>query len=194
MTKTPITPHILVITSTVREGRVGKKIAEWFLTEAKKATNEATFELLDIKDFDLPLFNESVSPMYHQYSEIQNKLAEKIGPADGFVIVTGEYNYSVPGSLKNFLDYLFAEWNHKPVSFVGYGGDNGVRAVAHLVQIFSSLGAMPISAFGKTTHVKNPWEAFDEKGEIRPDVVSNNVKAQLEELLWWAKILRAARA
>lgn len=194
MTKTQTKPHILVITSTVREGRVGKKIAEWFLAEAEKATEEATFELLDIKDFDLPLFNEAVSPMYNQYSEIQNTLAEKIGPADGFVIVTGEYNYSVPGSLKNFLDYLFAEWNHKPVSFVGYGAENGVRAVAHLVQIFSTLGAMPISAFGKTTHVKSPWEAFDEKGKIKPDLVSNNIPAQLDELLWWAKILKTARA
>ena len=96
---------VLVIVGTTRQGRSGRKIADWYLSKAQKvAPSDMEIELLDIADFNLPVFNEPVSPMMHQYNDLQNKIAERIEAADGFVFVTGEYNHTIPGSLVNFLD------------------------------------------------------------------------------------------
>ncbi|HET8671095.1 MAG TPA: NAD(P)H-dependent oxidoreductase [Candidatus Saccharimonadales bacterium] len=186
-------PKILVITGTVRQGRAGLSIANWFLEEAKKTTDKADFELLDIATLDLPLFDAPAPPMYGHYNDLQKKVAELIGPADGFVIVTGEYNYSIPGALKNFLDYVFAEWRRKPVSFVGYGGAGGVRAIAHLVNVVSELGAVPLTGAGISSHVNQPWAAFDEEGNLKPEQIDNKVESQLNELLWYTQTLKEAR-
>ena len=127
----------LIITSTVREGRTSRKVADWYLAEAKKSGVDMEFEILDIADLDLPLFDQVAPPMMHQYNDIQNKIAEKVGGADAFVFVTAEYNHSVPGSLKNFVDYINAEWGRKPAAYVAYGTSGGVRAIEHLIQIMA---------------------------------------------------------
>ena len=183
-------PKILVITSTTRKGRSGRKVADWYLAEAKKAAPEAEFELLDIADLNLSIFDEPVSPMYHQYTEEQEKLAQTIGSADGYIFVTGEYNHSVPGSLKNFLDYLYAEWNHKVAGYVGYGAVGGVRAIEHLVQIMTEL---KVASLRDHVMINAIWEALDDNGVPKPGYVHGDITAQLTELLWWTNALKAAR-
>lgn len=184
-------PKILVIVGTTRQGRSGRKVADWYITEAKSAAPELNFELLDIADLDLPLFNEPVPPMMHQYSDIQNKLAKKVGAADGYIFVAAEYNHSVSGSLKNFLDYLGAEWHHKPAAYVGYGATGGIRAIEHLVQIMAELRVV-----STRDHIliHAIWEAFDETGKLKAGYQNGDVTAQLKEFLWWVTALRAARA
>lgn len=185
--------HILVIAGTVRQGRVSRKIADWYLAEAKKIHPDATYELLDIADWNLPLFSEAMTPMMHQYSELQEKLAAKVGAADAFVFVTGEYNHSVPGSLKNFIDYLNAEWNYKPAAFVGYGTNGGVRSIEHLIQIMSELRVKPLGSSSDHIYINAPWEALDDNGVPKDGYKHGDIGAQLKELSWWGNALKAAR-
>ena len=184
---------ILVITSTVREGRSGHKIAQWYIAQAKRVTKDLEFELLDIDELNLPLFNESLPPMYGQYGELQNKLAATIASADGFVFITAEYNYSVPGSLKNFLDYIYAEWSRRPATFVGYGVHGGVRAIQDLVNILSGLGVPTLGWYGHTLHIDNPWEAFDDNGKLREELVKGDVTKQVNELRLWVEAFKEVR-
>lgn len=186
-------PKILVIVSTVREGRLGRKIADWYIDQARAASKDLEFELLDIDELELPLFNEPLPPMYHQYSDLQNKLADSIAGADGFVFITGEYNYSVPGSLKNFLDYIYAEWSRRPATFVGYGVHGGVRAIQDLVNILSGLGVPTLGWYGHTLHIDSPWEAFEDNGNLREELLKGDVAKQVTELQLWAESFKEVR-
>ncbi len=180
----------LVITSTIREGRTSRKIADWYVVEAKKVAPEGMeFEVLDIADLDLPLFAEAAPPKMHQYSDLQNKIADKISSVDAIVIVTAEYNHSVPGSLKNFLDYIYTEWSHKPVAYVGYGSVGGARAIEHLIQIMTELGAVSVARGSDNIHINSPWSAIDEDGNVNPEFVHGDIQAQLTELNWYAQKL-----
>lgn len=185
---------ILVIVGTTRNGRSGRKIADWYFKEAKKVAPEnVELELFDIADYKLPVFDQAVSPMMHQYNDLQNRLADKVGPADGFVFVTGEYNHSVPGSLKNFIDYINAEWAHKPAAYVGYGTNGGVRAIEHLIQIMTELRVVSVAKSFDNITIRLPWEALDENDEPKAEYLNGDIAKQLEELAWWASALKVAR-
>jgi len=123
---------IQLILGSTRPGRVGEQVATW-AHEILAKREDAEFELVDIADFGLPLLDESVPPMMQQYEkEHTKKWSKKISEADGYIFVSAEYNHSVPGALKNAIDYLYHEWNNKAVGFVSYGSMGGVRAVEHL--------------------------------------------------------------
>lgn len=185
---------VLVIVGTTREGRVGRKIADWYLREAQSAAPEMDFELFDLAEWDLPVFNEPIPPMAHKYGELQQKLAEKIGAADGFVFVTGEYNHSIPGSLKNFLDHLFAEWNHKAAAYVGYGGTGGTRAIEHLIQVMTELKVVSVANSLNNVQIPGIRGALDENGTPKPGFVQGDIAGQLKEFSWWVEALKAARS
>jgi NAD(P)H-dependent FMN reductase len=181
---------ILVIVGTVRQGRVGRKIGEWYLAEARKAAPELEFELLDAAEENLPLFNEPVPPLYRQYSSLQEELARKIGAADGYVFVTGEYNHSIPGSLKNLIDYLAVEWGRKVAAFVGYGSVGAIRAIEHLIPV---LGYLKVATIPNHITINMVWEALDDQGVPKKGYVFGNIGDQIKELEWWVKALKAAR-
>ncbi len=183
-------PNILIIVGTVRQGRVGRNIADWYINEASKAAPDMSYTLLDVADLDLPIFHEAVPPMMHQYSSVQEQVAKHIAGADGFIFVTGEYNHSVPGSLKNFLDYLNTEWHHKAAAYVGYGTIGGVRSIEHLVQIMAELR---VASVRDHLFIHGLWSAFDEQGKPKPDHIIGDITKQLTELNWWVKALQAAR-
>jgi len=120
---------IAVIIGSTRPGRVGVSVAKWVYEQAKQRA-DAEFELVDIKDFNLPLLDEPVPPSLGQYSKEHTKnWAAKINSFDGYVFVTPEYNHSIPGALKNAIDFVYREWNNKAA---GFGSAGGVRAVEHL--------------------------------------------------------------
>src|SRR5712672_2948956 len=130
---------IAIIIGSTRPARNGEAVGKWVYEIAKKRT-DAEFELVDIKDFNLPLLDEPVPPSMGQYSKPHTKTwAAKIGSFDGYVFVTPEYNHGIAGALKNAIDFLFAEWNNKAAGFVAYGGAGGTRAVEHLRQIMGEL-------------------------------------------------------
>ncbi|MDC7124317.1 MAG: NAD(P)H-dependent oxidoreductase [Spirochaetales bacterium] len=183
--------NILVIVGTTRNARSGKQISDWYISEAQKTAGDLMdFKVVDLQEWDLPLFNEDTPPMYHQYSELQNKIAGEIDKADGFVFVTGEYNHSIPGSLKNLLDYIGAEWNKKPAAYVGYGATGATRAIEHLIQILSCLGVA--SMRGHIT-VNAIWDALDGHGIPKDGYWFGDFENHLQELAWWANALKAAR-
>ena len=107
---------------------------------SRRSARDAEFELVDIKDFNLPLLDEPVPPSLGKYSKQHTKKwAAKIASFDGFVFVTPEYNHGISGALKNAIDFLFAEWNNKAAGFVGYGSAGGVRAVEHLRLVMAEV-------------------------------------------------------
>src|SRR3989442_15786683 len=123
--------RIAIILGSTRPGRNGEAVAKWVYEIAKKRS-DAEFELVDIKDFNLPLLDEPVPPSMGQYSKPHTKAwAAKIGSFDGYVFVTPEDNHGISGALKNAIDFLFAEWNNKAAGFVSYGGGGRGRAVRH---------------------------------------------------------------
>jgi NAD(P)H-dependent FMN reductase len=138
-------PLIQIIVASTRDGRRGERVAAWFDGVAR-AREDMRTELLDLLAWDLPWYRDAVVPPRGQYREEATlRWAAKVAEADGYVLVTPEYNHGYPAPLKNALDHLYAEWNHKPVTFVTYGGSaGGVRAAEQLVQVAVELKMAPL--------------------------------------------------
>jgi NAD(P)H-dependent FMN reductase len=182
--------RIAVIVGTTRPGRNGEAVAKWVHKIAQKRT-DAEFELVDIKDFNLPLLDEPMPPMMGQYSKPHTKTwAAKIGSFDGYVFVTAEYNHGISGGLKNAIDFLFAEWNNKAAGFVSYGGAGGARAVEQLrlvlaeVQIATVRNQVLLSMF-------NDFENFS---VFKPDARhEKSVNEMFDQVIAWGGALKALR-
>jgi NAD(P)H-dependent FMN reductase len=130
---------IAIVLGSTRPNRNGEAVAKWVHGLAV-TRDDADYELVDVKDFDLPLLDEPIPPSQGKYSQPHTKRwAAAIEPFDAFVFVTPEYNHSTSGVLKNAIDYLYAEWNHKAVGFVSYGAVGGARAVEHLRLVAGEL-------------------------------------------------------
>src|SRR6266581_394118 len=124
--------RIAIIIGSTRPGRKAETVAKW-VYEIAEHRSDVEFELVDIKDFNLPLLDEPLSPIMGQYSRPHTKVwADKITSFDGYVFVTPEYNHGISGALKNAIDFLYAEWTNKAAGFVSYGGASGARAVEQL--------------------------------------------------------------
>jgi NAD(P)H-dependent FMN reductase len=130
---------VAVIVGSTRPGRKALDVARWVMDAASKRS-DASFELVDIQDFKLPLLDEPVPPSMGQYSKPHTiAWAEKIAQFDGFVFVTPEYNHGTSGALKNAIDFLYKEWNNKAAGFVGYGSAGGARAIESLRLVMGEL-------------------------------------------------------
>lgn len=146
--------NVKIILGSTRQGRFSDKPGLWILEKAKER-KDIDAELLDLRDYPLPFYNEPISPSVVKNSayssEFAREWAEKIKNGDAFIIVTPEYNYGISGVLKNSLDSVYAEWNNKPVAFVAYGAVGGARAVEHLRNAVSNFkwlqSAMPCIFF-----------------------------------------------
>jgi NAD(P)H-dependent FMN reductase len=181
---------IAVIIGSTRPGRVGESVAKWVYELAKKRT-DAGFELVDIRDFNLPLLDEPVPPSMGQYSQPHTKTwAAKISSFDGYVFVTPEYNHGICGALKNAIDFLFREWNNKAAGFVGYGSVGGVRAVEHLrlvmveVQVATVRNQVALSLFTD----------FENFTKFKPAAHhEKSVSQMLDQLIAWSGALKPLR-
>ena len=115
---------IQIILGSTREGRNGEKVFKW-ITEIAKKNKNFEIETIDLKEWNLPMFNDPKPPFMGEYSyDYTKKWSKKISEGDGYVIVTPEYNHGYSAALKNALDHLYKEWNNKPVAFVSYGGSS----------------------------------------------------------------------
>jgi NAD(P)H-dependent FMN reductase len=181
--------RLAVIIGSVRKGRSGAAIADWFATESSKS-EQFEAELIDLSEFELPLsFGDGLSPA--ELSRVQ-PLSQALQEADAFVVVTPEYNHSYPAPLKNAIDWHLNEWRAKPVGFVSYGGiSGGLRAVEHLRPVFSEVHAVTIR---ETVSFVNYWEQFDADGPKESEGCTAAVKALLVQLAWWARALKEAKA
>ncbi|HXV93621.1 MAG TPA: NAD(P)H-dependent oxidoreductase, partial [Pseudonocardia sp.] len=177
-------PHVLIVVGSTREGRVGATVGRWFADIAAQRT-DLTTELVDLKDWDLPLLTTPVPPMMAPPAdELGRRWAETIAAADGYVLVTPEYNHGYPAALKNALDLVFGPWNRKPVAFVGYGGPaGGVRAVEQLRQVVVELEMVPLR---HQVAVRGAYAAFDAEGRPHDPDHARDAGRVLDELAWWA--------
>lgn len=182
---------IAVVLGSTRPGRNGKAVADWVVERAQGRTG-ATYELVDLADFPLPHLDEPLPPSMGQYQHDHTKQwAAKIEEYDGFVFVTPEYNHSMPGVLKNAIDYLQAEWHNKAAALVGYGGAGGARAVEHLRAVLSEV---------QIAHVRQAlafsfFTDFENFSTFKPaDLHLSYLAVMLDQLESWARALRAERA
>ena len=181
---------VAIIIGSTRPGRNGEAVAKWVYEIAQKR-GDAEFELVDIRDFNLPLLDEPVPPSMGQYSKPHTKAwAAKIGSFDGYVFVAPEYNHGISGALKNAIDFLFAEWNNKAAGFVSYGGAGGARAVEQLrlvlaeVQIATVRNQVLLSMF-------NDFENFS---VFKPDARhEKSVNEMFDQVIAWGGALKALR-
>jgi len=188
---------IAVIISSTRDSRFGDKPAQWILEKANERGDiEAT--LLDLRDYDLPFFNEMASNLWMPSSDPKAVAwQKKVAEFDGFIFVVAEYNRSITAALKNALDQAYNEWNKKPFGIVAYGSVGGTRAAEHLrtigveLQMVSTRSAVHIAGgdflavhptFGGTKSLK------DIEGSI-----GSAANDMLSQLAWWGNATKAAR-
>jgi NAD(P)H-dependent FMN reductase len=182
---------VAIIIGSTRPGRNGEAVAKWIHEIAKKRS-DAEYELVDIKDYDLPLLDEPVPPSLGQYSKPHTKRwAAKIDSFDAFVFVTPEYNHSTSGALKNAIDFLYREWNNKAAGFVSYGSANGVRAVEHLRLIMAELQVADVRA-----QVMLSLSAdFENYSVFKPGAQhESSVNTMFEQVVAWGGALKTLRS
>ncbi|MFD1881261.1 NADPH-dependent FMN reductase [Paracoccus pacificus] len=190
-------PNIAIIIGSTRATRFADKPAKWLLENAQKR-DDMNFELVDLRDVDLPFFNEVASNLWVP-SQDPKAIAwqKKLAGFDGFIVLTSEYNHSIPASLKNAFDQAYKEWNHKPIAAMGYGGVGGARAVEHLRGIAIELMMVPtrnaVHLGGGEFMKVSALGANGEMSEVDA-VLQPSLKAMLDELAWWADATMAARA
>ncbi|MEO3973715.1 NAD(P)H-dependent oxidoreductase [Streptomyces sp. CAU 1734] len=184
---------LAIVIGSVRGGRFGPTVANWFAEQAKKH-GDYTVDLIDLADFPLPV----EMPAYGEeppaeVTSVQERLSARLHDADAFAVVTPEYNHTVPGSLKNAIDWFMEEWITKPVALVSYGGmGGGLRAAEHLRQIFAEVHATTVRDM---LSFHNAWTAFEKDGvAVSPEGSEAAAKNLLDQLSWWAEALREARA
>jgi NAD(P)H-dependent FMN reductase len=185
--------RVAVIVGSVREGRQGRAVADWFLATAAGDTG-LDLDVIDLAGTELPLvlpeWGGTPSP---EAVAALREVSPRLAAADAFVVVTPEYNHSFPASLKNFIDWHHAEWRAKPVGFVSYGGlGGGLRAVEQLRLVFAELHATTVR---DSVSLHGPWSGLGEDGSPRDAAVcAGAAKGMLGQLGWWGRALRAARA
>jgi NAD(P)H-dependent FMN reductase len=181
---------IAVIVGSTRPGRKALDVAKWVMDIAGMR-GDAAFELVDIQDFNLPLLDEPAPPSLGHYSQPHTRAwAAKIAQFDGFVFVTPEYNHGTSGALKNAIDFLYKEWNHKAAGFVSYGSAGGTRAVESLRLVMGELMVADVRAqvmLSLFTDFEN-FAAFkpNERHEAEVDVM-------IDQVVQWSRALRPLR-
>ncbi|MGW7001586.1 NADPH-dependent FMN reductase [Streptomyces sp. NPDC054933] len=182
---------IAIILGSTRPGRAGEAVARWALEQAEQRT-DATFELIDLAEVDLPQVDEPMPPAMGRYTHpYTQQWASTIAQYDGYVFVTPEYNRSFPGVLKNALDRVYAEWNNKAAALISYGMDGGVRAVEALRPV---LGALQIADVAPqvTLNLRTDFEGFGTTftpaEHQRPALT-----AMLDQLVAWSTALASVR-
>src|SRR5947208_5057478 len=181
---------IAVVIGSTRPGRVGESVGLWAYERAKKRI-DAEFELVDIKDFNLPLLDEPVPPSMGQYSKEHTKnWAAKINSFDGYVFVTPEYNHGICGALKNAIDFVYREWNNKAVWFVGYGSAGGVRAVEHLRLVMAEVQVATV----RNQVALSLFMDFENYTTFKPAAYHEKaVNQMLDQLIAWSEALKTLR-
>ena len=180
-----------IITGSTRPGRNNEQVAKWVLENAQKR-NDAQYELVDIADYNLPLYDEPVPPsMSDQYAKPHTqKWSQKIASLDAFVFVTPEYNHATSGALKNALDFLYKEWNNKAAGLVGYGSLGGARAIENLRLI---LGELQIADVRNQVSFSLMTE-FENFSVFKPaDYQLDALNAMLDQVIAWGNALKTLR-
>ncbi len=179
-----------VIIGSVRSGRGGQVVADWFVREAENFGAFAV-DVIDAREYELSLgFGDALPPKTPPHAQ---GLTQALDEADAFVVVTPEYNHSYPAGLKNLIDWHHRVWHAKPVGFVSYGGiAGGLRAVEHLRCVFAEVHAVTIR---DSVSFANYWERYGPGGDWPREPEGSNLAAKkmLDQLAWWTQALTDAK-
>ncbi len=191
-------PKIALIIGSTRKARWADTPARWMLSKMKER-DDFEVELVDLRDYDLPLFDEVSSNMWIPSQDPRAlRWQEKIKSYDGYVFVVAEYNRSITGALKNALDQDYVGWNNKPMGMIAYGTTGGARAAEHLRLIAVELQMVPVRS---AVHIGGsdffrviPHNPNMEPMDVLDGILANSVKETLDQLSWYARVLKDARA
>ncbi len=188
---------IQVINSTTREGRFSERVAAW-VTERLGERDDLTVELVDLRDHPLPFFDgPAPARAGRDYSrEDVARFGQTIDRADGYIVLAAEYNHGYTGVLKNAMDWTFVEWRRKPITFVGWGGVGGARAVEQLRQVAVEYEMAPLRY---AVHILPDVIIASRQPDAPTDTsVFHGLNGRLDlladDLAWWAGVLATGRA
>ena len=179
--------RIAIIIGTTRPNRKSEQVARWVYNVASKRS-DAQFELVDLRDYDLPFLDEPYPPSFRKYTHEHTRIwSEKIASYDGYVFVTGEYNHGIPAVLKNAIDYLYYEWHDKPAGFVSYGSAGGARAVEQLRQV---MGEIHVTDVRQQVLLFNAID-FENYTIFKPNANhEKSLNSMLDNIVAWGEVLR----
>jgi NAD(P)H-dependent FMN reductase len=188
-----------IIIGSTRPTRAADKVAPWVIEQAT-AHPAFAVEVLDLRDWPLPIFAEHFGTV-GDFSDptysvpLVKQWNQKIKQADCYLVITPEYNHSVPGVLKNAIDSVWVSFafRNKPLVAVGYSGGiaGGVRAIEHLAQIAIEAELVPLRT---SVVIPQVFEAFDETGTPVNPVTDISLRTALDDLAWWSEAMERARA
>lgn len=182
--------RIAIVVGSTRPNRVAPQVADWVLELAKKR-GDATYEVVDIADFDLPVLDEPLPPSLGKYEHGHTKRwSETVASFDGFVFITPEYNHSISGALKNAIDFIYHEWTNKAAGFVSYGSTGGVRAVEHMRGVMAEIQIADVRA-----HVSmSLFTDFENFSVFKPDPKHEQQLSLLfDQLTAWSRAMKGVR-
>ncbi len=189
------TLKLKIILGSTREGRFSEVASQWAKAQADKHPEFET-EVLDLRDFALPFFDQMETPSSKKAPYANPAVAAwtaKIAEGDVFLVIAPEYNRSAPGVLKNALDWVYPEWNKKAIGYVGYGSVGGARSIEHLRLMAIEQQMVPVR---QSVNINAPWMLRDEAGALKAGVLDEHeyaAKSMFEQLKEWGAATKAMR-
>lgn len=189
-------PRIAIIIGSTRPTRFADKPAQWILSKAR-AKGDWDVELVDLRDYDLPLFDEVASNFWvPSRGEVAQKWQKKIGTFDGYIFIVAEYNRSITGALTNALDHCYKEWNRKPMTAMAYGSVGGARALEHLRSMAIELQMVPcrsaVHLGGGDFFATSPLGGNAEIATVEANLLPS-LEASFADMDFWLKATMTAR-
>jgi NAD(P)H-dependent FMN reductase len=189
---------VQILLGSIRPNRVTERVAKWVAAETAKL-EDVSVEVVDLKDYPLPLFDEDTSPQYNPDRKpegVVKRWLDKLAEADAFVVVSPEYNRSIPGPMKNAMDYVDFQFAKKPVALVTHGSVGGAYAMADYRIALAQMLAITVP---EPTMIIGAAGVVEEDGTLDPDAASNPygpagaLAKTLQSLKWYGDALVAAR-
>ena len=179
-----------IVIGSTRPGRNAEQVARWVHEQSAKRT-DAHFELVDLKDYNLPLLDEPVPPSMGKYSKPHTKeWAKKVASLDAFVFVAPEYNHGMTGALKNAIDFVYAEWNNKAAGFVSFGSMGGARAVEQLRGVMGEVQVADV----RQQVLFSLYTDFENFSVLKPNALHETALAtMLDQLVAWGGAMKRLR-
>lgn len=180
-----------IIIGSTRQGRNGEAVAKWVYDFATERNDKASYELVDLADFNLPFYGSAIPEAMQEEAKAHVQAwSEKMASFDGYIFVTPEYNHATSGVLKNALDYLNLEVNNKAAGFAAYGILGGARAIENLRLILGELQVADV----RTAITFSLLTDFENMSEFKPaDYHAKNANQMLDQLLAWSRALQTVR-
>ncbi len=181
---------IAIIIGTTRPNRKSESVARWVFDIATQR-GDAQYELVDLRDYNLPIFDEPNVPSRRQYTKEYTKIwSEKIVAYDAYVFVNGEYNHGIPGVLKNAIDYLWYEWHDKAAGFVSYGSAVGSRAIEQLRLV---MGELHVADVRPQVLLYNATDFENFTVFVPKEIHEKLLNAMLDKLVAWGGAMKTLR-